>query len=88
MTTDDSNNSPMRETADPIQELQTAVHEARSLIGCVKITLQAGMGGEETDLEAACDGVMRVLDKVVLDLDPKDFRRAVLACAPKAVNHG
>jgi hypothetical protein len=76
---------------DPIVEAQNAVMEAKALLGCLSRQLE-GIHYEDTDIEpdmlAACNGVMRLLDKVGMDLDPQQFRRAVLATESAEVAHG
>lgn len=71
---------------DPIPEVQNTVREASALVGCLKETLQ-GMGGNTPDLEAACDGIIRILNNVWCELDPMAFRQTVLASKPAKVNH-
>jgi hypothetical protein len=76
---------------DPIAEAQNAVSEAKALLGCLEVSLREihYESDNEPDLVAACFGVMRILKKVHLDLDPQMFRKAVIASEPAGeVSHG
>lgn len=91
MATEDDNNSQTPTTGDPISDAQRAVFEAKALLGCLNMQLE-GIHYENTEVEpdlvAACSGVMRLLDKIGMDLDPQLFRRAVLASETAEVAHG
>jgi hypothetical protein len=68
MATDDDNNTPILGAEDPILDAQRAVFEAKALLGCLATELQGvrySNSDIETDLLAACSGVIRILDKVV-----------------------
>ncbi len=65
---------------DPIVEAQNAVMEAKALLECIEKMLESPSSGyRSTDMIAACSGVIRILDEVGNDLDPGQFRKAVLA---------
>ncbi len=65
--------------ADPIAEAQVAVGEVRSLLQCVELRLEGGSRAADVDLVGAVSGVIKLLDKLELDLDPMTFRAAVYA---------
>jgi hypothetical protein len=73
--------------ADPIAEAQNAVLEAKALLQCIDASIDPSASAyNKIDLMAAISGVIRILDEVGSDLDPMQFRRAVLASAEVA--HG
>lgn len=81
MADSDSTNT-VDEPTDPIEEAQTAVMEAKALLECFEVLLECNAlasNHRQTDMLAACSGVIRILDKVSTDLDPREFRKAVLA---------
>jgi hypothetical protein len=90
MATDDDNNTPILGAEDPILDAQRVVFEAKALLGCLATQL-AEIHYENTEVEpdmlAACSGVMRLLHKVAMDLDPQQFRKAVLASETKEKAH-
>jgi hypothetical protein len=67
---------------DPISEAQNRVMEAKALLECIETLMESqGVASNYrgTDLISACSGVINILAKLVLDLDPQQFRKAVLA---------
>lgn len=68
---------------DPISDAQNAVFEAHALLCCLATEIARieyrSFGPNAPDMLAACSGIIRLLDKIGDDLDPRTFRRAVLA---------
>jgi hypothetical protein len=82
MADSDSTNTVDEPTEDPIEQAQNAVMEAKALLECFEVMLECHSSASnyrQTDMLAACSGVIRILDKVSVDLDPQQFRKAVLA---------
>lgn len=76
----DSINTDERQIEDPIAEAQIAVFEAKALLECISAVVEAnGSSYIQPDLLAAVSGVVRLLGEVGDNLDPRQFRKAVLA---------
>lgn len=76
---------------DPISEAQNRVMEAKALLECIEMLMESqGVASNYrgTDLISACSGVINILDKLVSDLDPQQFRKAVLASESTEVTRG
>jgi hypothetical protein len=70
------------EQIDPISEAQNRVMEAKALLECIETLMESrgvATNYRGTDLISACSGVINILNKLVSDLDPQQFRKAVLA---------
>lgn len=79
------------EQLDPISEAQNRVMEAKALLECIETLMESqGVASNYrgTDLISATSGVINILEKLVSDLDPQQFRKAVLASESTEVANG